>query len=684
MRLLLQHPLFWLGLFLRLALVLGLAPYALTEWYAPFLQHSVQAGTLDPWAAWLEQGGNSKAFPYGYAMWLIFLPAATLVSAVGLPAAWGYSATLLAADFGLLLTLRQLLPARPRLLLLVYWLSPIVILATYALGFNDIIPTLFLTLALFAIKNLSFRRAGFSIAAAISAKLSMVVPLPFILVYLFNNKALRGYFPRFGQGMLLGLALLGVPFVASRAGVQMLAGNPEIGKVFHLAVGLSENISVYLVPLLYLVILYSAWRVRRLDYSLFCAITGVALLALVLLTPASPGWFVWCLPFLVLFQAHSDRTGMALFTAFSGLYALSTLLVTPMVTIHGHPLELQAWLQAATMQGSRASSLLHTAMIAVGLIVALRVWREAISRSDFFKLSRRPFILGLAGDSGAGKDTLADALVGLWGQHSVTRLSGDDYHLWDRHKPLWQVMTHLNPNANNLEGFARDVIALSKGNPIHVRHYDHGTGKSGKPLRLDSNDFIVVSGLHALYLPVLRERYDLSIYLDIDEGLRRHLKIKRDVQERGHDLARVHTSLAAREDDSQKFIRPQAAQADLVFALKPIHARVLDATPDAPAPKLKLLVKTRLGFNELALTRVLVGVCGLHVDMTPETDGKAAEMTIEGEISADDIAVAAKMLCEQAFEFLDTVPQWQDGMLGVMQLVTVSHFQQALSRRAIT
>ena len=59
-------------------------------------------------------------------------------------------------------------------------------------------------------------------------------------------------------------------------------------------------------------------------------------------------------------------------------------------------------------------------------------------------MTRRPFVIGISGDSGSGKDTFANSIEGLFGKHSVTKLSGDDYHLWDRKKPIWQAMTHLN------------------------------------------------------------------------------------------------------------------------------------------------------------------------------------------------------------------------------------------------
>jgi uridine kinase len=683
MKKLFLHPMFMTGLAIRLALIVGMAPLAITLWYAPFLNVSTSAITLDPWSAWLASGGTPVAFPYGYAMWLAFLPLTLVAKLTGLPLLYAYYLTLLAADFSLLLTLNRLLPDRQRLLLLVYWLSPIIILASYGLGLNDLIPALLLVLSIGCARRVELKWAGALLAAAISAKLSMVVALPFFAIYLFNNRALRQRLPEFLSGFGLSILALGLPFLFSGAGLQMLLGNPEMGKIYQFAIGLAGNISIYVVPLVYLVMLYLAWRVRRLNFDLSQALTGMAFLLIVLMTPASPGWFVWCLPFLVLYQGMSGRIAILLVGIFSGVYVVSTLLVTQLQFANGRELVLAAALHVPGQLGSHAASLLHTAMVAIGLVLAIRIWREAISRNDFFRLSRKPFVVGVAGDSGAGKDTFADAITGLFGGHSVVKLSGDDYHLWDRQKPMWQVMTHLNPMANDLEGFCNDLVSLTDGKRVLSRHYDHKTGKMSKPARLDSNDFIIASGLHALYLPVLRECYNLKIYLDIDEGLRRHFKLKRDVHQRGHTVERVLGSFEKREPDSERFIRPQSRHADLILSLQPIHPGILKDLDDKHPLRLKLVVSTRNGFDDLSMHRVLVGVCGLHVDIVVSDGGAEVRMTIEGETSAADIAMAAEILCPRVLEFLDIPPKWQDGLLGLMQLITLSHINRALTKRFI-
>lgn len=677
----LLNPLFLVGLLIRLALIFTTSPISVTEWYVPFLNISISHFSIDPWAAWIAQGGTSAAFPYGYVMWLVFLPLTLLCKALGLPLFYGYGFTLFIADFMLLLLLRKMIPRRDYLLLATYWLSPIIILASYWLGFNDLIPVLFLVWSLYFIKNSKLVFSGLACIAAISAKLSMILALPFFLIYLIHNRALRQSFPQFTKGLLFGASISILPFLLSSAGLNMLFSNPEMGKVYRLVLTLGDGTLIYLVPLAYFLMVFATWQVRRLNFDLFHALMGIAFLLVVLMTPASPGWFIWAVPLLVTYQATNDKVAIALTALFLALYMLSNFLFIPLGDIEQltsvDAFNIPAYIAA------HARSLTHTSMVATGIILAVHIWKEEVNRNDYFRLSRKPFVLGIAGDSGAGKDTFSDAIQGLFGSHSVATLSGDDYHLWDRQKPMWQVMTHLNPMANDLEGFANDLVALTDGKTIQSRHYNHQTGRMSRPFNIQSNDIIIVSGLHALYLPILRKCYNLSIYLDIDENLRRHFKLQRDVHQRGHAPERVLSSFEKREPDSARFIRPQASHADLTLSLQPIHPRLLEDKSGKALLRFKLTARSRHGLNEVSLTRVLVGICGLHVDMVTNNDTSEVELTIEGETTAQDIALAAQMVCPRIFDFLDTHPKWEDGVMGLMQLITLSHINQALIKRFI-
>jgi hypothetical protein len=237
--------------------------------------------------------------------------------------------------------------------------------------------------------------------------------------------------------------------------------------------------------------------------------------------------------------------------------------------------------------------------------------------------------------------------------------------------------------ANDLNSFSRDIFSLKSRKSIRSSIYNHQTGKMSKLIKQHSNDFVLASGLHVLYMPTLRDIYNLKIYLDIDEGLRRYFKIKRDVGMRGHSEQKVIKSINAREADANKFIRSQRKYADLVLSLQPILPTILDDPLNESKIQLKLEVTTYNGLSELALNRALVGLCGLHVDMTVSNDGAEVTTIIEGDTTKEDIALAAKLLSPGMLEFFDISPKWQDGALGIMQLVTVYHIEKVLTKRNI-
>jgi uridine kinase len=664
--------LFIFGLLAKICAIVLSQPDLVSQWYLPFLANSVESFSLDPWESWLTQNKDPLAFPYGYAMWLILLPAA-LISHILISGSWlAYAATLLIFDLGLFKLLNRLWPERKLAITAVYWCSPVIFIATYLLGYNDIIPITILILCVSLIKRNKWVWGALALAIALSVKLSMILAVPFIIVYFLNKHDSRKKIRELIYYAATIFLTLAIPFMLSPELSSMIFSNPEVLKVYSLNISLTEGLTIYVVPLTYLVLLYFFWRIRRINHELLLAFIGINFLVIVLLTPASPGWFIWCLPLLAQYQARKEARAIFWTSGFSILYIL-------LVLINGQHLDLS---ELGQINSPWLHSIIHTAMVSVGVILIINLYDELINKNIFFKFSKEPLVIGIAGDSGAGKDTLVNHIKDIFGHSSISHISGDDYHLWERKKPMWQVITHLNPMANNLEKYAKDLIDLSSGRSVISSHYNHESGKFDKPQKIQGKNIIIASGLHALYLPILRESYDLKIFLDIDEQLRRFFKIQRDVHERGHAIEKVKTSLDERLNDFSKFIKPQMQTADLILKLQPVKHLALDDT-SCPFKKLKLSITSKSEFNELSIARTLIGICGLHVEIETEPDHNQIHLMIEGDCTHEDIEMAAKILGPKLYEFLDDAPQWQNGIAGIMQLVVFCHINQVLSKRRI-
>ena len=253
---------------------------------------------------------------------------------------------------------------------------------------------------------------------------------------------------------------------------------------------------------------------------------------------------------------------------------------------------------------------------------------------------------------------------------------------------MWRALTHLNPQANNLLAFSSDVLALMEGKDIVCRHYDHKTGRFTKRHSVERNDVIVVSGLHTLYIPTLLTKFDVRVFLAMDEDLRRYFKLRRDVNERGHPEQTVMDSLEHRYPDAKRFIHPQANAAHLVFTLEPVN-RVDLARPDRPGDiRLRMCVRMRRGLYYESLTRILVSLCGLHVDTSMGYGGQGGsnpdggvELRIEGELEAEDLSLAAVKLVPHLEELMAIDARWEGGMIGLMQLITLVEVAEALKAR---
>jgi phosphoribulokinase len=181
----------------------------------------------------------------------------------------------------------------------------------------------------------------------------------------------------------------------------------------------------------------------------------------------------------------------------------------------------------------------------------------------------RPIILGVVGDSAAGKTTLTRGLVRVLGEDNVTHVCTDDYHRFDRRQRAERNITPLHPECNYIDIMGQHLGHMRSGDRFLKPVYQHTDGTFGPLVLIEPRPFAVVEGLLGYYTEDLRGLYDVRVYLNPPEELRRKWKVSRDCSRRGYTTDQVLSELDRREPDSEAYIRPQQRHADICVSFLP-------------------------------------------------------------------------------------------------------------------
>src|SRR3972149_7714973 len=215
----------------------------------------------------------------------------------------------------------------------------------------------------------------------------------------------------------------------------------------------------------------------------------------------------------------------------------------------------------------------------------------------------RPIILAIVGDSAAGKSTLTSGLVNILGADRVTTVCTDDYHKYDRKERAQLGITPLHPDCNYLDVLELHLERLHYGQPFLKPVYEHATGTLIRPDYVRPKEFVIVEGLLGFHSPVMRQFYDVKVFLDPPEDLRAAWKIKRDTAKRGYTPEQVQTEMKKREADTLQFIRPQREHADIVVRFQPDEG----AEPEKAGANLNVQLVLRPTIPHPDLTYLIAG-----------------------------------------------------------------------------
>ncbi len=181
----------------------------------------------------------------------------------------------------------------------------------------------------------------------------------------------------------------------------------------------------------------------------------------------------------------------------------------------------------------------------------------------------KPFIIGIAGGSGAGKTVFLKSLRDHFDEDALCVISQDNYYR-PANEQVRDENNEINfdrPEGIHNKGFLKDIELLSeKKTVIRQEYMFNQPGVKGKALIMKPAPIIIVEGLFIFYFSEIRTILDLKIFVEAHHETRLERRLRRDHQERGLSHETIHYQWNNHVVPAyETYLLPYKAEADIII-----------------------------------------------------------------------------------------------------------------------
>jgi uridine kinase len=178
-------------------------------------------------------------------------------------------------------------------------------------------------------------------------------------------------------------------------------------------------------------------------------------------------------------------------------------------------------------------------------------------------------IIGIAGGTGSGKTTVVNQILNELPADEVTVISQDSYYN-ENSNLSYKERTKINfdhPQAIDFKLLVSHLKALKKGEIIEQPIYSFVThNRTSDTLVTHPRKVIIVEGILIFNNQELLDLFDIKIFVHADADERLIRRVRRDISERGRDIAEVLSRYQETlKPMHQQFIEPTKNFADIII-----------------------------------------------------------------------------------------------------------------------
>lgn len=191
-----------------------------------------------------------------------------------------------------------------------------------------------------------------------------------------------------------------------------------------------------------------------------------------------------------------------------------------------------------------------------------------------------PLVIGIAGGSGSGKTTVAQAILNRVGADRIAFLQHDSYYKDLKGLPPTQraEINFDHPESLETELLIKHIRMLRDGQPVQVPIYDFSTDhRTGRSFTVEPRGVIIVEGILIFAEPKLRRLFDVKIFVDTDPDIRLIRRLQRDITERGRTTESViQQYMKTVRPMHLEFVEPSKRYADVIIPEGGFNTAALD------------------------------------------------------------------------------------------------------------
>ena len=182
---------------------------------------------------------------------------------------------------------------------------------------------------------------------------------------------------------------------------------------------------------------------------------------------------------------------------------------------------------------------------------------------------KKTILIGIAGGTGSGKTSVANAILAEFSQSEVALIQQDSYYKDLKHLHIDDraSVNFDHPDAVDFNEMGDHLQSLMANEIVQIPIYDFNTHtRTDEMFTIGNHHIIVLEGILTLFDEKIRNMMDIKLYVDTPDDIRIIRRIKRDINKRGRTFESViEQYYRTVRPMHQQFVEPSKKFANIII-----------------------------------------------------------------------------------------------------------------------